>query len=299
MCGAVRFAFSDASAKFLNQPHGHHQVVGALHVGVRARAVHVHPIKRPHCHAHKQAMAAAWPLDPPAYLDGAQLRRAALSAARSGDRDHLLHAVHRRGARRPDPRRMDPLAALDRDHRRLLRRAAGGAAGRRRHSSGGDPLGDRRVLLCGLLDLDTHPRAHRQQRDDQFLFQSGGRGGGVDRGAVLLDAADRSEGDRADVHHGAVQRHGALSADHRPPPRAGERAGALHLHRDRLDDRARLRRVRRCSEPLDLGGRRGGHRLGALPALPRAYGGTAPQPPIERNALLQTPKANQHPSEVQ
>ena len=62
---------------------------------------------------------------------------------------------------------------------------------------------------------------------------------------------------------------GQCLADPGASTRAGRGARAVHLHRDRLDDRARLPGLRRRAEPLD-GGRRRGHRVGALPALPRA-----------------------------
>ena len=78
----------------------------------------------------------------------------------------------------------------------------------------------RRGLLCDLLDLDAHPLAHRQQRDHQLLFQPGRRGPGHHRGAVLLDAAERSESHHADVLDGPVQRDRALPADHGPSARA-------------------------------------------------------------------------------
>ena len=62
----------------------------------------------------------------------------------------------------------------------------------------------------------------------------------------------------------------ALAPDPRPCARAGRRARALHLRADRLDDGARLFHLRRPARPLDADRCFRRHRLGAVPALPRA-----------------------------
>ena len=195
MCGAVvLFACNDAVAKYLNNHMPTVQVVWARYMAAFVLALFMsNPIMRPSIMRTSRPWLQLGRSTLAARLHRAQLLRAALSAARSGDRDHLLHAVHRGGARRPDPRRMDQVAALDRDHGRLLRRAAGHAAGRGRHPPGGAALVRRSDLLCDLLDLDAHSLALGQQRDHQLLFQPGGRGPGHHRGAVHLDAAKRSD----------------------------------------------------------------------------------------------------------
>ena len=100
------------------------------------------------------------------------------------------HAVHRGGARRPDARRMDQLAALDRDHRRLSRRAAGDAPGRRRHPSGRAPrsLG---AFCYAIYSISTRILS-RTTATETTLFYSNLVGAIVATmiGAVRLDAAE-------------------------------------------------------------------------------------------------------------
>src|SRR6185295_12166932 len=92
MCGAVLlFACSDASAKYLNGHMDTIQVVWARYMSAFVLALFMfNPVKRP------QVMRTSRPWlqlgrYPAARLDRAQLRRAALPAARPGGRDHLLH----------------------------------------------------------------------------------------------------------------------------------------------------------------------------------------------------------------
>ena len=228
------------------------------------------------------AVAAARPLHAAARLHRAQLLRAALSAARPGDRDHLLHAVHRGGARRPDPRRMDPAGGAGPRSSvgfcgvlLVTRPGAGGIHPAALLSFGG-------AICYAIYSISTRILA-RTDSNETTNFYSNLVGAVLvtHRGAVHLDAAERSDGHPADVLDGPVQRDRALSADHGPPPRAGLRAGAVHLHRDRLDDRARLSRVRRRAEPLDARRRRGRDRVGALPALPRARGRARADSPVD------------------
>ena len=77
--------------------------------------------------------------------------------------------------------------------RRLLRRAAGDAARRRRHSSGGAARRRRGALLRALL-ISTRILA-RSDSDETTNFYSNLVGARRDhrRGAVLLDAAERSD----------------------------------------------------------------------------------------------------------
>ena len=140
-----------------------------------------------------------------------------------------------------------------RDRRRLLSaccwwrgRASAACIRRRLLSLGGA------VCYAFYVDLDARAVAHRLQRDDAVLFQSGRRGGhdcrscrssGRRRRAGFIVGADGAD-------RRARQRR-ALSADRRPPPGAGLGAGAVHLYADGLDDDARLSGVRRRAAPLD------------------------------------------------
>ena len=224
MCGAVLlFACNDAVREISQRPHAHRAGrVGALHGGVRARAVHVQSDQAPAGHAHHAAVAAARPLDAAARLDRAQFLRAALSAARPGAGDHLLHAVHRGGARRPDPRRMDRLAALDRDHRSASaaccwwRGRARAASIRRRCSRSG-------AAVCyAVYSISTRILARTDSNETTIFYsnlvgavaghQSRCRSSGRRRAIRLVIVLMCSMG----LFSGAR----ALSADRRPPPRA-------------------------------------------------------------------------------
>ena len=214
--------------------------------------------------AHRPAGAAARPLVPAAGLDAVQFPRAALPAARRGDRDHLLDAVLRRGAVGPDPGRMGPLAALDRDLRRLRRRAGGDAAGRRRHSSRRRCSRSRRRVCYAVYSIITRILA-RTDSNETTLFYSNLVGA-----VALLPVVPFVWTPPTDplvialmVAIGRDRQLRPLSADRRPPPGAGLGAVAVHLHPDRAGDRARLSGVRRRAQPLDAGRRRHRGRLRA------------------------------------
>ena len=131
----------------------------------------------------------------------AQLRGAALAAARRGAVDHLHLPLHRRHRLHPAARRMDRLAALVGDSVRLCRRAPDHAARFRRHASGGAVLARRHHLLRALRRDHAHRLAHRFQPDLAVLQQFRRRPGHAAGPPLRLAHAGRLADRLADGGH--------------------------------------------------------------------------------------------------
>ena len=166
MCAAVAcFAMLDTTAKYLNLYMNTLQIVWARYTGAFLFPFIVsNPWTTPGLMRTTRPAAADRALDAAARIDAVQFRRAALPAARRGDRAGVLDAVLRRGAVGADAGRVGALAPLGGDRRRLRRRPGGDAPGRRQLPSGGAALALRRGVLRALFHHHPHSRPHRFQR---------------------------------------------------------------------------------------------------------------------------------------